>query len=73
MAIAKAQPGARNEDRQEERRPGRQVARVHVAAVQIGRDGRARTGRRRHADLSAERCDGDADPGQELGSARRAG
>jgi hypothetical protein len=55
------------EHRQEQRRARGQVARVHVAAVDIGRDRRQRTGPRRDAELAAERDDRDANAGEELG------
>ena len=38
VAVADREPGARHEDRQEQRRAGDEVAGVHVAAVDVGRD-----------------------------------
>ena len=68
VAVAHRQPGTHMEYGQEQRRAGRQVTRVHVPAVEIGRDGRAWPVHGRHADLAAERRDRDADAGQELGA-----
>ena len=45
------------------------MARVHVAAVQVGRDRRERPGRRRHAELAAERGERQGDARPELGPA----
>ena len=66
VAVADREPGAVVEDRQEQRRAGGQVAGVHVAAVDVGRDRRERPGPGRDAQLAAERDDRDADAGEEL-------
>jgi len=60
--------GFRLEDGQEQGRAGHEVASVHVPAVEVGRDGRARPVDRRDPDLPAERHDRDANAGQELGT-----
>ena len=67
VAVADREPGAVVEDRQEQRRARGQVAGVHVAAVDVGRDRRERPRPRRDAQLAAERDDRDADAGEELG------
>ena len=46
VAVADREPGARHEDGQEQRRAGDEVAGVHVAAVDVGRDRAQRPGER---------------------------
>jgi hypothetical protein len=73
VAIPDAQPSALVEDWKEQRGTRREVARVHVPAVNIGRDRRARAVDRRHADLATERDDRHVDPGQEFRAVAHAG
>ncbi len=68
VAVAHRHARALVIDGQEERRSGSQMARVHVPAVEVGRDGRARPVDRRDPDLATERHDRDANTGQELGT-----
>ena len=67
VPVPDAQAGTFVEHRQEEGGARRQVARVHVPAMDVGRDRRARAVHGRDPDLATERDDRHADAGQEFG------
>ena len=73
VPVADGEPGARHEHRQEQRRADDEVARVHVAAVDVGRDRAERPARRGDPHLAAERRERDPDTRPELGAPGPAG
>ena len=66
VAVAGGDPTTRLEDGQEQRRAGDEMARIHVPAVDVGRDRRQWTARGGNADDAAERRPWQPDTGHEL-------
>jgi hypothetical protein len=68
IADREERPGVKDGEKQ--RRAGNQVARVHVAAVKVGRNRRERAGLRGDPELAAERSEWQVDSRPELDAIR---